>query len=182
MIAIMSELVAFLQEFPHREQAFAPGQAIFRLGDAVRTMHVIHSGIVHLVRHQADGAALILQRAGAGAILAEASLYSATYHCDARAETATVTWAIERTEVRRRLVQNAAFGEAWAIHLAHEVQRARLHSEILSLKTVADRLDAWVAWHGPPTLKKGSWSLIAREIGVSPEALYREIARRRLGR
>jgi hypothetical protein len=58
------------------------------------------------------------------------------------------------------------------------VQRARAQVEIVSLKKVSERLDAWLALSGdlPP---KGQWHRLASEIGVTPEALYREIARRR---
>ena len=72
-----------------------------------------------------------------------------------------------------------AFAAAWATHLADEVRTARLRAEILAFKTVADRLGAWIAAKGefPP---KGTWKTVAQEIGISPESLYREIARRRL--
>jgi CRP-like cAMP-binding protein len=179
MIAIMNlDLSTLLEGLPHREMAFPAGTAVFRLGDRVESLHFVRSGIIHLVRYQSDGSPLVLQRAGAGAMLAEASVYSARYHCDAYAETAAATWLFKLNDFRGRLAGSPAFAETWARHLAHEVQNARLHSEILSLKTVAARLDAWRAWHGalPP---KGSWSMIANEIGVSSEALYREIGRQR---
>ncbi|HLJ19724.1 MAG TPA: Crp/Fnr family transcriptional regulator [Stellaceae bacterium] len=174
-------LVSLLGDLPGRECRFAAGDTLFRLGDAVRRLHLIRDGTVHLVRHHEDGSALILQRAGPGSILAEASVYSPRYHCDARAETATVTWAVSRTEVRKALAERPALSESWASYLAQEVQRARLQAEILSLKTVAERLNAWVAWNGSFPAK-GQWSLVALEIGVSPEALYREIANRRAPR
>jgi CRP-like cAMP-binding protein len=139
---------------------------------------VVRGGTIHLVRYHEDGSALILQRARAGSILAEASVYSARYHCDARAETSATTWAVSRHDLRTALAESPEFSEAWASHLAHEVQRARLQAEILSLKTVASRLSAWIAWSGALP-EKGQWSLLAQEIGVSPEALYREIANRR---
>ena len=74
-----------------------------------------------------------------------------------------------------------AFAAAWASHLAGEVRDARLRAEILALKTVAVRLSAWIAARGkfPP---KGTWKTVAQEIGISSEALYREIAQRRRGR
>ena len=77
---------------------------------------------------------------------------------------------------------NSSFSEAWTRHPAHEVQRARLHAEILSLKTVAARLDAWVAWNDGIAPEKGEWKPVAEQIGVSPEALYRELAKRRSSR
>jgi CRP-like cAMP-binding protein len=53
----------------------------------------------------------------------------------------------------RKLFENdPAFAAAWASHLAGEVRSARLRSEILALRTVAERLNAWIAANGefPP--------------------------------
>jgi hypothetical protein len=49
--------------------------------------------------------------------------------------------------------------------------------EVVSLKTVAERLDAYLALGGelPP---KGQLVHLASELNVSPEALYRELSRR----
>jgi CRP-like cAMP-binding protein len=77
------------------------------------------------------------------------------------------------------LHEDPALAAAWAQHLALEIQRARAHAEILSLKTVAERVDAWITLNDGTLLPKGSWRRVASEIGVSPEALYRELARRR---
>jgi hypothetical protein len=49
----------------------------------------------------------------------------------------------------------------------------------VSLKTVAERLDAWLALHDDGLPPKGQRLRVASEIGVTPEALYRELARRR---
>jgi len=180
MISIMSEkLLSLLGGLPGRDMNFRAGAAVFRIGNLVRSVHIIRGGRIHLIRYQADGTSLILQRAEEGSVLAEASLYSSRYHCDGIAETDSVTWAMPRDELRKHLQDNPALTEAWLQHLAHEVQTARLHAEILSLKTVAARLDTWIAWHGAFP-EKGRWITIAQQIGVSPEALYRELSRRRI--
>ncbi len=179
MIAIMqAEILQLCASVPGRNVTFRAGETVFRIGQLVRSVHIVRTGRVHLTRHKADGSALILQRAGAGDILAEASLHSSRYHCDAVAETDAETWAMPRGELSRHLLENPSLAEAWLKHLAREVQRARLHAEILSLKTVAARLDAWIAWQGALP-EKGYLAKIAQQIGVSPEALYREISRRR---
>jgi CRP-like cAMP-binding protein len=179
MIAIMAEpLLELFNTLPGREMRFAAGAAVFHIGSPVRVMHFVRAGCIHLMRYQADGSNLILQRAGGGAILAEASLYSARYHCDALAEEDSTTWAIARADLIKSLKQSPDLADAWQRHLAHEVQRTRLHAEILSLKTVAARLDAWIAWYGTIP-EKGRWSSLSQQIGVSPEALYREFAKRR---
>lgn len=175
---MIGTLLPMLLKIPGRNVRLYAGAPVFRTTDEVKNIHAIVHGRIHLVRHKADGTALILQRAEAGAILAEASLYSPRYHCDAIAEVDSLLWTIRRKDLRRRLEQDDILVEAWARHLAHEVQKARLHAEILSLKTVAARLDAWIDWHGAFP-EKGRWVSVAQQIGTSPEALYREMARRR---
>jgi CRP-like cAMP-binding protein len=179
MIAIMLRSIEpYLKGLRARRQHFEAGQRLFHRGDPVTDMHVVLSGAIHLVRYQGDGSVLILQRAEPGSILAEASLYSGTYHCDAVASSAAETRIYAKASLKKLLAKSPEFSGVWAIHLARELQRARLRSEILSLKTVADRLDAWMAWNSGSAPRKGEWKLVANQIGVSPEALYREIAKR----
>ena len=87
MIVIMSqELDSLFKGLPGRKCAFDAGSTVFTLGDPVKLVHFVREGAINLERRQEDGAALILQRACPGSILAEASVYSDRYHCDARAE------------------------------------------------------------------------------------------------
>jgi hypothetical protein len=55
---------------------------------------------------------------------------------------------------------------------------ARVRAEIRSLPKVAERLEAWLR-EGHVLPDKGCWQDVAAELGVSREALYRELARRR---
>lgn len=48
----------------------------------------------------------------------------------------------------------------------------------MSLRTVSERLDFWFAWNEGRLPERVSWKDIAEEIGVSPEALYRERSKR----
>jgi CRP-like cAMP-binding protein len=144
-------------------------------------MFLIETGEVRLHRRQCDGSAIVLQRALPGSFLAEASLFTANYHCDATATTRISARLISRSAMRKLFESDPAIAAAWASHLAGEVRSARLRSEILALRTVAERLNAWTAANGefPP---KGTWKSVAQEIGTSPEALYREIAQRSPGK
>jgi CRP-like cAMP-binding protein len=181
MMAIMSATIAdLLSSSRGRKQTLRGGEYLFRLGEPVLSVFVVLEGELHLVRHQKHGGAIVLQRAGSGEVLAEASLFSDQYHCDAVARTNASLRSIPKRQLLDRLRNEPDFAEAWAAHLAQEIQNTRFRSEILSLKTVAARLDAWLAWYGeiPP---KGEWGQLASQIGVSPEALYREMAKRRAG-
>src|SRR4028118_1607559 len=86
-------------------------------------------------------------------------------------------FAIPRTIVEEAVTREPRIARLWAKHLAAEVQRARAQVEIISLKKVSERLDAWLAFSDLPP--KGQWHRVASEVGVTPEALYREMARRR---
>lgn len=180
MIVIMSRSIEpYLRDLRARQQHFDAGQHLFHRGDPVTDIHIVLVGSIYLVRYQSDGSVLILQRAGPGSILAEASLYSGIYHCDAVASGAADTRVYAKASLKKLLAKSSEFSNVWAHRLAQELQSTRLRAEILSLRTVAERLDAWMAWNGGSVPQKGEWKLVANQIGVSPEALYREIAKRR---
>lgn len=179
MIVIMSNvLVDQLLAMPGMETRLRAGATVFRRDDPVRQIFVVREGGAHLRRHGPNGGAIALQRAGPGAILAEASLFSARYHCDAMALGTTRLHAIRKSLVAQQWREDPDFAELFAGHLAREVQQARLRAEILALRRVSERLDAWLAWNNGELPAKGAWHIVAMEIGVSPEALYREFARR----
>ena len=175
------QAVHLLSAMRSSERRLPEGGLLFHRGDPVASLFLVLEGTIELVRHQADGGVVVLQRASPSAVLAEASVFSERYHCDAFAAAPSVLRAVPMATVREQLARSPAFAEAWARHLAGEVQEARLRSEILSLKTVARRLDAWLLSHGDRMPAKGEWKSLAHQIGVSPEALYRELARRKDG-
>ena len=168
-----------LRTIPHDTRQFGQGTLLFAQGDKVQMLYLIESGNVQLVRNLIDGFSLTLHRAGVGAILAEASLFSESYHCDAIAIQSTRAFCLPKSKVRVAMARDPELMQAWAEFLAHEVQASRFRAEILALRTVAERLDAWLASQGGQMPKKGGWKSVAAQIGVSAEALYRELARRR---
>lgn len=180
MIAIMLNLlIEQLKTLPGaKERKLAEGAWLFQQGDKVDCLCLVLSGEIRLIRYQADGSSITLQRVKAGCILAEASLYSAHYHCHAVVQQATCVCALPKSTLLQHLKTDAILALKWTSYLAREVQQARFRSELLSLKTVAARLDAWLNWHSETLPTKGEWKTLAEQLGVSPEALYREIARR----
>jgi CRP-like cAMP-binding protein len=176
----MSDAIHDLFDGPSGQtRRLGPGEYLFHKGQKVSSLFMVIAGEVQLIRHQEGGGAIILQRAGPGEIAAEASVFSMRYHCDGIARTDAEIRSIGKQEFLNRFRKDVRFAEAWASRLAREVQNARFRSEVLSLKTVAQRLDAWFEWRGdmPP---RGEWVHLAFQIGVSPEALYRELTRRRI--
>lgn len=174
MIDIMT---GWFQSLPHQQRTYTGRRYLFRRDDPVQSMFLIEAGSVRLVRTHRGGGAVVLQRASAGSILAEASLFTPKYHCDAMGAEFVTATVVARHALHRLFLTNPEFAQAWAMHLSGEVRRARRRAEILSLRTVAERLDAWIAENGKLP-DKGQWKSVAMEIAASPEALYREIAKR----
>jgi CRP/FNR family transcriptional regulator, dissimilatory nitrate respiration regulator len=180
MITIMSEtLTTRLLELTQHQQHLAAGDVLFRAGDPVRSLFLVEVGAIKLSRPLPHGAPLTLQYARAGAILAEASLFAESYHCEAAAIEHACVHVISLQRLRKALLAQPDLSGAWIKYLAQEVQRTRAHAELLSLKTVAARVDAWMSLADRPLPPRGQWHQLAAEIGVTSEALYRELARRR---
>lgn len=179
MMAIMlPTFPELLQNTQGKDMRLNAGALLFQRADPVRHVYLIRQGEVHLLRRQEDGTTSILQRAGPGTLLAEASLLSDSYHCAAEAVTESRLTYWPHAKIRALIYDDKSTALAFARHLANEVRAARLKAEITAHRRVCDRLDAWLTWHESGLPGKGEWHHLARELNVSPEALYREIARR----
>lgn len=160
------------------DRRFAAGAPLFHAGDPVRRMHFVRSGAVALTRLGRDGRATVFQRAGPGDVAAEASLYAERYHCDAVASSDALVSVVSTARFLVALRDDPQRAEAWAAGLAGALLRARAQAELRGLRTVSERVDAWLAVHGSPP-PRGSLQAMAADIAVSREALYRELAKRR---
>ncbi|MGP9791906.1 Crp/Fnr family transcriptional regulator [Roseinatronobacter sp. NSM] len=165
---------------PARPVMLERGQALFHAGETVRDMYLVRTGHMQLLRHTSRGICLVLQNATAGMVLAEASAYAHAYHCDAVATCTSCVVAVPRPAFRTALERDPALAQVWSKHLAEGVQAARFRAELRTLPRVVDRLEAWLA-EGNTLPEKGRWQDVASELGITREALYRELARRRNG-
>lgn len=179
MIVVMSSALETLFS-GSRSVHLAAGGILFRSASPVSEMFLVHSGQIHLCRHTVHGAELVLQRALPGMVVAEASAYSDRYHCDAIAATDCIVLSLPKPVFLTAMATHPDLSATWAATLARGVQAARFRSEIRSLPKVADRLEAWLG-EGNHLPEKGHWQDVANELGVTREALYRELARRRKG-
>lgn len=160
-----------------RASTVGTNETLFNLGLRVRSMYLVTEGLVELVRHSKNGTRMVLFRAGPAQVLAEASAYSETYHCDGVSVKNARLLSVPVATFRSRLERDPGLANAWSANLAHSLQLARIHAEIRGLRTVSERLDAWLS--DKPLPPKGEWQNMAQELGVSREALYRELSKRR---
>lgn len=176
MIAIMSDLIRALFSRAcvlHLDT----DESLFLAGGIPEKMFLVETGSIALQRHTENGVTLVLQHARAGQMLAEASAYSDSYHCNAVATAPSRVACLPKQTFLAMMAQDPSRAALWAAKLAREVQAARTRAEIRALPRVADRLTAWLA-EGNTMLPKGAWQQVASELGVTREALYRELSRR----
>ena len=157
------------------ERALPAGSALFHRGDPVRDLFLVREGRVVLRRPLEDGGSLNLHVAGPGDLVALASLFSKTTHCDAVCE--TEARVVSRPVGAVHAWLGASPAAAALAEAAREVQALRARVEVLRLRRLSDRLDAYLDLHGAPD--PGGWVGVADWIGVSPPALYRELSRRK---
>ena len=177
MISIMSSVLFHIFDGAVAKP-LVKDQVLFRNGDRVRSMYLVIEGTIELVRHTQTGARLVLMRASAGQVFAEASAYAQAYHCDGIAVCDAVVRVMSVADFHAQLDADQEAAHVWAETLAHGLQSARMSSEIRTLRTVSQRLEAWLGVHGnlPP---KGKLQGLAQELGVTREALYRELSKSR---
>ena len=182
MIEIMlREFYSAMADRSKGPRSVEKGAYLFHQGDHIKSMFLVIEGRIELTRYHDNGLAIVLQLAKSMSVLAEASAYADHYHCDALSLEPSTVCEIDRKKFLRLLKDRSELSAIWSAHLAHEVQAARYRIEILARNKVADRLDGWLAWRGDDLPSKGEWKTVAEQIGVSPEALYRELAKRRAG-
>ena len=181
-----NELAALPAELRRRASDFAAaaGETLFRYGERPRRMLWVMQGEVRLVRRSRDGAEIVLQRANSG-FVAEASLESARYHCDAVAARESRLLGLPIAPFREALRRDEAFRAFWMSRLAREVRSLRARCERLSLRSAADRIAHYLEAEGRNGRLElsGTRKAWAAELGLTHEALYRALASlRRSGR
>lgn len=155
----------------------ARGETLFKQGKKPTRMWYVTHGEVVLQRPGRQGESVVLQRTRRG-FVAEASLESTRYHCDALVTASGLVVAIPLEALRRALATDSDFAGRWIAMLNQEVKRLRAQCERLSLKGVKQRLLHLIETEGGDgRLPLGSGlKSIAAELGVTHEALYRAVA------
>lgn len=163
----------------HQERSLHAGELLFRQGDAVEALYFIMEGSIRLLRVLEDGTAVTLHVARAGESLAEASLFTAHYHCDALALENSRLLAVPKHTLKAALESDAQASLAFAHLLAKQVRDLRAHLELRNIKSAPQRVLAWLRLHAmgsPPCVELDRpWNVIATEIGLSHEAVYRAL-------
>jgi CRP-like cAMP-binding protein len=178
----MADILSILNSLQVRatEQHLSAGETLFLTGDSVTDLFVVENGRVDLIRHRSDGNVIRLQSAAAGALLAEASLFSAAYHCDAEAAEDTGLLAFPKRAVLDLLSASPDSALALLGHFSGRLQALRAQAALFGIRSAPERVLAWLelqaAERGAVTIDR-PWKQIAGELGLTHEAVYRALAR-----
>src|SRR5450759_36080 len=111
------------------------GEALFRLGDTNTGLCEVLSGRARLARVDRAGHEIVLHVAGPGETLAEASLFSPAYHCDAIASTDVVVRIYPKAALLAAFDQDPKAAQAFSATLAHQVMHLRTRIEQRNIRS-----------------------------------------------
>ncbi|MCF8476833.1 MAG: Crp/Fnr family transcriptional regulator [Pseudolabrys sp.] len=156
------------------------GEVLFRQGDKTVAFFEVVSGRVRLVRVDRAGREAVLYVAGAGETLAEASLFSAHYHCDAIAGSDAVVRAYSKPAVLAAFAKDPKAAQAFTATLARQVMNLRTRIEQRNIRSARDRVRHYLSVNagrdGRAVALPGTLKDLAAELGLTHEALYRTLA------
>lgn len=157
-------------------RSLSPREALFQRSAPASHLYRVRTGAVRLERVTADGAPMTSLVAADGDFLAEASLWTERYHCDAFAEELTEVEAVPGDLWRRRLREDPDLAMLWISRLSRQIQELRTLLELRSIRSARERVLAWVE-HFPERAASGrsSQRVVASQLGLRPETLYRTL-------
>jgi CRP/FNR family transcriptional regulator, dissimilatory nitrate respiration regulator len=164
-----------------RERRLKAGEALFKLGDKSAGLVEVVSGRVRLARVDRSGREIVLFVAAPGDTIAEASLFSPRYHCDAVASTDATVRVYPKAAVLAAFARDPKAAQGFAAMLARQVMTLRTRLEQRNIRSARERVRHFLALNvgddgrtvdlGGATLKE-----TAAELGLTHEAFYRTLA------
>lgn len=162
------------------ERSLKAGQTLFRAGTRPAGLYEVVKGKIRLVRVDRSGREAILQLAERGDVLAEASLFSPTYHCDAIASTDATVRLYPKSALLAELEGNPKLLLGFSAMLARQVMTLRTRLERRNIHSARDRVRHYLTVNADPKGRSvtlpGTVKDLAAELGLTHEALYRTLA------
>lgn len=163
------------------KRRLSAGQTLFHSGGKAAGFYEVVAGTVRLIRVDPSGKEAVLHVASAGDCLAEASLFSPTYHCDAVAATDAIVRLYPKAAMLAELRRDPKIAKAFAAMLARQVMTLRTRLERRNIHSARERIRHFftvnVGADGRTVALAGTLKELAADLGLTHEALYRSLAR-----
>lgn len=162
------------------DRRLAVGETLFRTGSKTVGLFEVISGKVRLVRVDRSGREAVLQVASSGETLAEASLFSPAYHCDAIAVTEALVRLYPKKVLLKELERDPKLARAFTAGLAQQVMALRTRLEQRNILSARERIRHFLTLNvgadGQTVELSGTLKDLAADLGLSHEVLYRILA------
>jgi CRP-like cAMP-binding protein len=156
------------------------GETLFHLGDKSAGLCEVVAGRVRLSRVDRSGREVILYVASPGETIAEASLFSPSYHCDAVASTDALVRIYSKPAVLAAFEKDARCAQSFTAMLARQVMNLRTRLEQRNIRSARERVRHFLKVNagadGRSVDLRGTLKDLAAELGLTHEALYRTLA------
>ena len=163
------------------ERTLSAGQTLFHQRSKTFGLYEVLSGRVRLVRVDRTGRETVLYSASAGETIAEASLFSPSYHCDAVAATHAEVRLYPKAAILAEFQRDPKVAAAFMAMLAQQVITLRTSLEQHNMHLARDRIRHYLAANvgpdGRSVMPKGTLKDIAADLGLTHEAFYRTLAK-----
>ena len=116
------------------------GEALFRLGNKTTGLCEVLAGRVRMCRVDRVGHEVILYVAGPDETLAEASLFSPAYHCDAIASTDVTVRIYLKAAMLAAFDKDPKAAQAFTATLARQVMNLRTRIEQRNIRSARERV------------------------------------------
>jgi len=150
------------------------GEVLFEQGDRAAAIYKVESGRLRLVRRTVDDHLVILHTACRREFFAEASLFAATYHCDAVAAVPSRIRVYPKAKVMEALRTDPVLAPAFMARLAHQLQELRARMELRSIRSARERVLQYLRLRADLDRRsiaiEGQLQDIAAEIGINPRS------------
>lgn len=170
---IMRQNLFSSSNFPKiARRSYSKDNQIFVQGGKAKGVLYVFKGSVKLTRHTSSGNVVPIHTAKVGETVAEASLFSSTYHCDCVALEECIVGLIEKQVLLKLLESDVELNREFMCHLAEQTISYRRRIELLTTKSARGKVIAALA----DNVAYSSILDLASYLGLTHEATYRALS------
>lgn len=161
---------------------FAAGQRLFRQGDRAKSLYLVTSGRIKLVRYTIEGRMVVLQVARRGESLGENALVSNVYSCTAIAEIESNAIVYPQSLLSETSREYPELTEHLISRLVTKIQSFEINLELLQIRSAHLRLFQYLRYDAISN-DRNTVNLnqplqeVAAELNLSPRTISRALAR-----
>jgi CRP-like cAMP-binding protein len=159
------------------EKHFTKGDFLFRQNETVNTFYIVLKGRVKLTRNTIDGNPVVLNVATANETIAEASLFSDNYHCNAIVDCTSTLYVLSKKHLMEFLTKDASLTLQIMELFSLQIRALRKLLEIKNIRSANERVYRYFEFNATNNQVILNISLkdIAYKLGLAHETFYRSI-------